>query len=78
MIWTCSMYKNECIRHFDGQICREESTWNKYDEMGKNIKRRFKEIGCKDVDWTCLANFFLCRDTFYVVGHDRLVIEASR
>ena len=42
-----------------------------------NIKIRFKEIGCKDVDWICLATF-LCRDTFFLVGHDRLVIEASR
>jgi hypothetical protein len=42
-----------------------------------NIKIRFTEIQCKDVDWICLVKFFFM-PRHLLVGHDRLVIEAVR
>jgi len=58
MVWTCSMYKNECIHHFDGKPVGKSPLGINKTRRENNFKMGFKEIRSKDVDWICLAIFY--------------------
>ena len=73
LVWAFGMHENECS--LDKSVGKNPLGINK-TRRENNIKMRFKEIRCKDVDWICLANFFMQRHL--LVGHDVFVIEASR